>query len=54
MVCYGHGMSGIVFLFNCFIRCSDEGVNQGSGVVGGRVRNMLIFHWLYYHDGANV
>ena len=26
---------------------SEEGVDQGSGVVGGRVLEMLIFHRLY-------
>ena len=25
----------------------DEGVNQGSGVVGGRVLDVLIFRFLY-------
>ena len=29
----------------CSIRSYDEDVNQGSGVVGGRLLNMLIFHW---------
>ena len=27
-----------------FIRLSEEGVNQGSEVVGGRALNALIFH----------
>ena len=37
-----------------FITHSEEGVNQGSGVVGVRLLNMLICHWLYKHYGANA
>ena len=40
--------------FICFMMYSEEGVNQGSGVVGGRVLEMLIFHWFDRHDGANA
>ena len=42
MVCYGHGMFGIVD-----ISLAEEGVNQGTGVVGGRVWEMLICQWFF-------
>ena len=37
-----------------FIMYVEEGVYQGSGVVWGRVWEMLIFEWVYEHDGANT
>ena len=37
-----------------FITYSEEGVNQGSGVVGGRFLKMLIFQMCYKHYGANA
>ena len=43
-MCYGHGFSENVDVFIGFITYSEEGVNQGSGVVGGRLLNILIFH----------
>ena len=43
-----------LLLFHGFIMCSEDGVNQGSEVVGGRVRNMLIFHKPYTHYGARA
>ena len=45
---------GICCYFMCFMMYSEEGVNQGSGVVGGRVLEMLILHWLHKHYGANA
>ena len=44
-----HGVLWSWIFWNCcyvigFIMCSEDGVNQGSGVVGGLVQNMLIFH----------
>ena len=47
MVCYGHGIFGNCCYVIGFMMYSEEGVNQGSGVVGGWVLDMLIFHWLY-------
>ena len=44
MVCYGHGILGIVDI-SLVLEGILKGVNQGSGVVGGRVWEMLIFHW---------
>ena len=54
MVCYEHGILGIVDISLVFKRYSEEGVNQGSGVVGARVLEMWIFHWLYKHYGATA
>ena len=53
-MCYGHGNSGIVDMSFGFIMSSEEGVNQQSGVVGGWVWEMLIFHRFDKHDGANA
>ena len=37
-----------------FIMYYEDGVNKGSGVVGGWVWEMLIFHVFYKHYLANV
>ena len=47
MVCYGHGILGVVDISLVCIRHVEGDVNQGSGVSGGRALEMLIFHWLY-------
>ena len=37
-----------------FMMYSEEGVNQGYGVVGSRVLEMLMIHLCYSHYGATV
>ena len=44
----------IYVYFIGFMMYLEDGVNHGSGVVGGRLLTMLMFQWFYKHQLANA